>query len=174
MPELVNDLGPDADREPGRLAGKPHAGETRGGYDGDGAFQLRLAEDERQDWDEEVRVREADQARGSARPVRREPQEDAMGGVLFASFVERFVRPARGELEARRSAEHPLDLNAHAREKFRVHVSRPDPPQGDLAHVPTAGPAAPSAAIGSRIVIVVPCPATLVTRIAPPCFSTMP
>src|SRR5664279_2263172 len=134
MPELVDDFGPEADREPGRLAGKPRAGKARGRHDGGRALELRLAKDERQDRDEEVCVRQADQARGAARPVRREPQEDATGGMLFAPRVVRLVRPSRGAVEA----------------------------------------APPSVARGSRIVIVVPCPALLVTRIEPLCFSTMP
>ena len=185
MPELVNDFGPEADREPGRLAGKARAEKARRRHDGNRALQLRLAKDERQDGDEEVLVRQADQARRAARPVRREPEEDAMGGMLFAARIERLVRPARGDLEAHRHAEHPLDVRAHTREKFVRDGFPSDPPQSDLAHAPAAGPAIagtaegaeaapPSAARGSRIVIVVPCPGSLVTRIEPPCFSTMP
>src|SRR5664279_1389929 len=160
----------------------PKARRARGRHDGGRALELRLAKDERQDRDEEVCVRQADQARGAARPVRREPQEDATGGMLFAPRVVRLVRPSRGDVEAHRQAEDFLHVSAHACEKFRVDVSRPDPPQGDLAHVPAVGPATagaaeaapPSVARGSRIVIVVPCPALLVTRIEPLCFSTMP
>ncbi len=182
MPELVNDFGPEPDREAGRLAGKSRAQETRGRHYGDRALQLRLAEDERQDRDEEVRVRQADQACGAAWPVRREPQEDAMGGVLLPLGVERLLRPARRNVEAHGKPEDSLDVSAHTREKLRVDVSRPDPPQGDLAHGAAAGLATaegagappPSAARGSRIVIVVPFPTPLATRMEPPCFSTMP
>ena len=65
------------------------------------------------------------------------------------------------------SAEHPLHVRAHALQKPVVGVARPDPPQGDLAHVAARRRrrAAPSALGGSgrRIVIVVPCPTRLST-----------
>src|ERR1039457_2274583 len=114
MPELVDRFGPETHPEPGGLAREPRAGQAGRGHDGCTALELRLAEDERQDRDEEVRVRQAEDARGPLRPPRREQQERAMRGVLVATHVERVVRPRARELEPgrSRSEEHTSELQS--------------------------------------------------------------
>ncbi len=179
MSELVDDFGPEAFRHACRLAGKARTPETRQGNDRGAAVQLRLAEDEGQDRDEEVRIGQSHDAHGVPRPSRGEPQKDAVGRMLKAGAVERVDRPFGRHVETRWDAEHPLDVRAHALEESGLFESASDPPKGDLSHgAPAAAGAAveggPSAASGSRIVIVVPSPAGLATRIEPPCFSTIP
>ena len=137
-------------RRAGRLAGEPRADQAGRRDDRRAALELRLAEDERQDRDEEVRVRHAQDARGPLGPPRREPQERPMRGVLVAALVERVVGARPRELEPGRSPKHLLDVRAHAFQEPCVGIARPDPPQGDLAHVAAAaaGPRRPRRAGG--------------------------
>ncbi len=161
-------------RDAGRLARDERRVAEAGRRDDRGAAaELRLAEHEGQNRDEEVGVRHAED------PVRAvvallKPRKDPRGGILASPHVERVPGRLGRDAQAGWKPVLARDAPLHALEQVRGGVPDADPQEEDLTHAAAPAGAAASPASGSRTVIVVPSPRRLCAFMEPPCFSTTP